>query len=138
MDRRQSLEQICSEHGVAAVYLFGSRAAHGVELLGGATVEGGGSDLDVGLLLYRPPAPGHLLSRLQVALEDVFAPLRVDLVPLDRVDPIFQFRAIDGERVLALAPRAADLFELEVMRTASELLPVQRALERDRFGVHTT
>ena len=32
----------------------------------------------------------------------------------------------------------ADLYELVVMRKAAELLPIQRAIERDRFGVATS
>jgi predicted nucleotidyltransferase len=138
MDRRGTLARACARHGVAAVYLFGSRADDGLAVLDGAERSGSGSDLDVGLLFAESPAPVMLLAQLQVELEDVFAPLRVDLVPLDRVDPIFQFRAIDGHRVLAEPSRLADLFELEVMRGAAELLPIQRQRERDRFGFSTT
>jgi hypothetical protein len=51
------------------------------------------------------------------------------------VDPLFQFGAISGHRSAALDSTAADEYELEVMRPASELLPVQRRLELDLFGV---
>ena len=98
MDRREGLARTCAEHGVAAVYLFGSRANDGLAVLDGAERTGSGSDLDVALLFTAAPAPVRRLAQLQVALEDVFSPLRIDLVPLDRVDPIFQFRAIDGHR----------------------------------------
>jgi predicted nucleotidyltransferase len=138
MDRREALARACAQHRVAAVYLFGSRADDGLAMLHGAERSGSGSDLDVGLLFADSPAPVMLLAQLQIEIEDVFAPLRVDLVPLDRVDPIFQFRAIDGHRVVAEPSRLADLFELEVMRSGAELLPIQRALERERYGVHTT
>ena len=73
-----------------------------------------------------------------MTLQDIFAPLQVDLVPLQRVDPLFQFRAIDGHRAMVSDAHRADLFELEVMRQAAELLPVQRQLERDLFGVSTS
>jgi len=138
MDRSRALERICREHGVAAVYLFGSRGHDGVLLLRGEDVDARGSDLDVALLFADPPPEPGSLSNLQVEIEDVFAPLRVDVVPLHTVDPIFQFRAIAGERVLALGPRLADVWELEAMREAAELLPVQREMERERFGTHTT
>ena len=132
------MTRTCAEHGIAAVYLFGSRADDGLAVLDGAERSGSGSDVDIGLLFVETPAPVRQLSQLQVAFEDLFAPLRVDLVPLDRVDPIFQFRIIDGHRVLAEPSRLADLYELEVMRSAAELLPIQRAIERERFGVSTT
>jgi predicted nucleotidyltransferase len=138
MNRREALTRICAEHGIAAVYLFGSRADDGLAVLDGAARSGSGSDLDIGLLFAAAPAPVTRLAQLQIALEEVFAPLRLDLVPLDRVDPIFQFRAIDGHRIWAEPSRLADLFELEVMRSAAELLPIQRERERERFGVSTT
>jgi hypothetical protein len=78
------------------------------------------------------------LPSLQVVLEDACAPLRIDLVPLQRVDALFQFAAVDGERVFAADDYQADLYELVVMRKAAESLPIQRAIERDRFGVTTS
>jgi hypothetical protein len=78
------------------------------------------------------------VGALQVALEEVFAPLRVDLVPLDLVDPLFQFAAVRGERVAAPDSTAADEKELEVMRRAADLLPIQRQLELETFGVSTS
>jgi hypothetical protein len=78
------------------------------------------------------------LGTLQVRLEEVFAPLHVDLVPLDRVDPLFQFSAVRGERVAAPDTTAADEKELEIMRRAADLLPIQRELEREDFGVATS
>jgi predicted nucleotidyltransferase len=137
MDRREALARACRQHGIAAVYLFGSRADDGLALLDGAQRSGSGSDLDVGLLLSETAAPLMQLAQLQVAFEDIFAPLRADLVPLDRVDPISGFRMINGHRVFAQPSRFADLMELEIMRSASELLHIQRALELEGFGVHT-
>ena len=51
---------------------------------------------------------------------------------------LFQFRAIDGHRVFAANPERADRHELVIMRRAAELLPIQRAIERERFGVATS
>ena len=120
-----------------ALYLFGSRAQDGLDLLGGARVERSGSDLDVGAV-FAPPAFDHRrLGSLQVGLEDVFAPLRVDLVPVQRVDALFQFAVIQGHRVVVTDSSRADLFELYVMRRAAELLPIQRRIERELFGVTT-
>jgi predicted nucleotidyltransferase len=135
MDR---LNDVCREHGLLSVYLFGSRADDGLRRFHGDVVDRQGSDLDVGVFFVsRNPDPGRL-GKLQVALEEVFAPLRVDLVPLDRVDPLFQFRAIDGHRIAVTDSTGADERELEVMRRAADLLPYQRQAEIDTFGVSTS
>ena len=132
------LDDICREFDLLSVYLFGSRADDGLRRFHGDVVDRQSSDLDVGVFFVsRNPDPGRL-GELQVALEAVFAPLRVDLVPLDCVDPLFQFRAIDGHRIAATDSTAADERELEVMRRAADLLPFQRQIERDVFGVSTS
>lgn len=123
---------------MAAVYLFGSRADEGLRVLAGEEAAASGSDLDVAVLLDSGHRGPDVLADLQIAMEDTFAPLRVDLVPLDRVDALFQFRAIDGHRVFAADAGRIDRYELLVMRRAAELLPVQRAIERERFGVATS
>jgi predicted nucleotidyltransferase len=133
--KQELLDRICREHGILAVYLFGSRADDGLRLLAGDTVDPEGSDLDVGVAFRDPEVPFRTLGLLQVDFEDLFEPLRVDLVPLHRVDPIFQFNAIDGHRIAAPDSTSADFYELQVMSEASELLPIQRQLERDFFGV---
>jgi len=138
MERVEQLHSICSKFGLLSVYLFGSRAGDGALRLEGHEVAREGSDLDVGVFGRAGGIDVRRLGPLQVALEEVFAPLRVDLVPLDRVDPIFQFAAVDGERVSAPDSTAADEKELEVMRRAADLLPIQRALELEEFGVSTT
>lgn len=132
------LDAICREFDLLSVYLFGSRADDGLRRFRGDDIGGQGSDLDVGVFFVsRDPDAGRL-GELQVALEEVFAPLRVDLVSLDRVDPLFQFRAIDGHRVAATDSTTADERELEVMRRAADLLPFQRQAEMDTFGVATS
>ncbi len=140
MDRRAELDRIAREHGLLSVYLFGSRADDGLAVLGGRSVEREGSDLDVGVVYRGREEPDfRRLASLQVALEDVFDPLQVDLVPLQRVDALFQFQAMDeGHRVLATDSDAADYYELYIMNRAEELLPIQRRIEEETFGVSTT
>ena len=126
---------MCRTHGVLACYLFGSRADEGKNVLEDECASAGGSDLDVGVLFASGRLPSYrILASLQTALEDLFAPLRVDLVPLDRVDPLFQFSAISGHCVASLDRSRVDRTELRIMRAAAELLPIQRRLERDLFG----
>ena len=138
MSRQEILDRLCRDHGVLAVYLFGSRADDGLRLLKGEEVSREGSDLDVGVVFRDPAINFDRLAFLQVGFEDVFAPLRVDLVPLNRVDALFQFAAVDGHRVVAMDVDAADDYELRVMNRAADLLPIQRRIEIERFGVSTT
>jgi len=138
MDRLEKLRILCTDFGLIAVYLFGSRGGDGGRRLCGEAVDAAGSDLDVGVFGLAGAIPPERMGALQVVLEEVFAPLRVDTVPLDRVDPLFQFAAIQGHRVAAPDSTAADEKELEVMRRAADLLPIQRQLELETFGVSTS
>lgn len=138
MTRREMLKAACDRQGVLAVYLFGSRANDGLALLDGQAVVAKGSDLDVGIVFDRHDFDVGALAELQVRLEDAFEPLRVDLVPLQRVDAIFQFHAVDGHLVFARDETRVNLYELEIMRRAAELLPIQRAIELDAYGISTT
>ena len=132
------LDEICREFALLSVYLFGSRADDGLRLLEGEAVLSEGSDLDIGVFATSRSPDVVRFGELQVALEEVFDPLRVDLVPLDRVDPLFQFRAIDGHRVATSDATGSDERELEVMRRAADLLPFQRQAELETFGVATS
>jgi predicted nucleotidyltransferase len=134
VDGASALDTACRAHDVLAIYLFGSRAGDGMERLAGRQVAPRGSDLDVGVVFLTPHLDHRRLSGLQVALEDVFEPLRVDLVPLQRVDALFQFAAISGHRVFESDPTRVAEYELLVMRRAAELQPIQRLLEREVFG----
>lgn len=132
------LRDLCNRHGLMSLYLFGSRAEDGRRLLSGETIEASGSDLDVGVVFFDSDSEHWNLGALQADLERLFDPLRVDLVPLQKVDPLFQFRAIDGHRLIEIDRTRNSYYELEVMRSAAELLPIQRQIERDLFGNSTT
>jgi predicted nucleotidyltransferase len=138
MGRLKALEDIRDKYGLLAVYLFGSRADDGLRLLRCESINPEGSDLDIGIVFLEREPRLTQLGTIQVELSDVFSPLTTDVVPLQKVDPLFQFRAIDGHRIVATDMHRVDLFELDVMRRAAELLPVQRQLEKDLFGVSTS
>ncbi len=138
MELQAQLKKTCENFDVLAVYLFGSRADDGLLLLRDRPVSAQGSDLDVGVVFPTLDRPRWRLAELQVAMEEVFSPLRVDLVPLQRVDALFQWNAINGHRVAVTDSTGADEYELVVMRRAAELLPIQRRLEEETFGVSTT
>lgn len=137
-ERQAALEGLLRRHDVAAAYLFGSRADDGLRRLAGEAVDGGGSDLDVAVRFRGGLRDVRALSRLQVGLDDLFEPLRVDLVPMERVDALFQARAIDGHRIFAADSTEADFYELYILNRAADILPFQRARERELFGVSTS
>jgi len=122
---------------VLAVYLFGSRADDGLRILRSEALDRAGSDLDVGVLFRDSSINFHRMASLQVGFEDLFSPLRVDVVPLNRVDALFQFAAIDGHRILATDVDAADDYELKIMNQAADLLYLQRQMEIEKFGAST-
>jgi predicted nucleotidyltransferase len=138
MDRKARLDDIRRRRGVVAVCLFGSRAEEGRRCLEAAELPGAGrSDLDVGVFFVDGRVDVAGLGALQAELAEVLEPLRVDVVPLDRVDPLFQFNALQGFRAAAVDSMRADENELLVMRRAAGLLPIQRQIEIERFGVST-
>ena len=51
---------------------------------------------------------------------------------------IVQARAVQGHSVFTADAHRADVFEMASMREAADLLPVQRALERERSGAVTS
>jgi predicted nucleotidyltransferase len=138
MSRRALLERICADYGILAVYSFGSRADDGPRILRGEAASRAGSDLDIGVVFDRHQVPLGRLGALQADLTDVFAPLHVDLVPLQLVDAIFQYHALEGHRLYSGDGTETALYELDVMSKAADLVPIQRQIELDRFGVATT
>lgn len=125
MSPQETLDRLCREHGVLAVYLFGSRADDGLRLLGGEEVPREGSDLKIGVI-FRNDFDLLVLSRFQEDLHYLFSPLEIDLIQLQDVDALTQFSAIDGHRVAVTDPDIADRFELAAMSIAEEMLWLQR------------
>jgi predicted nucleotidyltransferase len=137
-ERTAALEGLLRRYDVAAAYLFGSRADDGLRSLAGEALDGSGSDLDVAVRFRGGLRDFLALSSLQMGLDDLFEPLRVDLVPMERLDALFQARAIDGHRIFAADATEADLYELYILNRAADLLPLQRAREQEIFGVFTS
>jgi predicted nucleotidyltransferase len=132
--RYKSLEQICQQFGVLALYAFGSQAKKIRNL-----VEGrqnipllSSSDVDIGVTVIS----GGKFSvaekvNLALALEDLFGCKRVDLVSLSEADPFLAAEVIRGERLFAHSKYEADEYELYLLRRAGDLAP----LERERMAL---
>lgn len=134
MERQDFLDRLCREHGLLAVYLFGSRADDGLQLLEGEDVSSQDSILDVGIV-FKKSTEAHDLVRLQAGFEDVFSPSRIDLVTLQSVDALVQFSAIDGHRIAVTNADEADRYELLVMNLAEEMVWLQRQIENEHIEV---
>ncbi len=131
-ERLQKLEQTCKNHGVKALYVFGSRAAQASRALQEADYrfEASQRDLDIGVLVA---FPFSIESKVELALEleDVFGAPRVDLSFLPEVDAFLAANIIRGKRVYTEDPYHADEYELFVLRRAGDLAE----LERERMAM---
>ncbi len=141
-----SLQALCTEHGLAAVYAFGSRAAEiaarvtgaGDPAPGALAVEvpaHPGSDVDIGV----QPLRGNRLSardrvRLMQGLEILFGVERVDLVVLPEANAFLAADVVRGELLIAPDPDAEAEAQLYYLRRAADLAPYLREQWRQTVG----
>ena len=134
--RAEGVAGLCRQHGVAIVYVFGSRAREVRDWLDGdgASHLSGASDVDIGVR-PTPEVRWDVFDkvRLAIALEDLFGCRRVDLVVLPEADPFLAAEIIRGERVFSRDEYEADEYDLYVLRRAGDLIP----LERERLALIT-
>ncbi len=127
-DRIPELAQLCQQHGVIALYVFGSRAQEARQWLSGQLQNlTGQSDVDVGIRI----TPGPIWSvkekvRFALALENLMECTRVDLVILQEADPFLAVEIIRGERLFDRDEYEADEYDLYILRRAGDLMPLER------------
>jgi predicted nucleotidyltransferase len=120
----RALHGVAASHpAVRAVWVFGSRIRDDARP---------DSDLDLGVL-FASPQPLEAVLRLEDALEQA-AHLKVQLVDAARTGAFIALEIVRGERIYCRDSRAADEFELYVLRRAGDLLP----FERERVRMLTT
>jgi predicted nucleotidyltransferase len=132
--RQQTLKKICEKLRVHTLYAFGSQAKEirdlleshrGISLLSS-------SDVDIGVkVVSRKKFTVAEKVDLALALEELFACKRVDLVSLPEADPFLAAEVIRGERLFTHNENEADEYELYVLRRAGDLAP----LERERMAL---
>jgi predicted nucleotidyltransferase len=128
-ERRNALREIALRFGVDLVYVFGSRSEEVLDWIAGRRADFAPSlsDVDIGALL-----PGGVVwpvaekVRFAQTFEDFFAVGRVDFVILNEADPFLAAEIIRGERLFERDGRAADEYELFVLRRAGDLAPLER------------
>lgn len=132
-----TLRRICERYGLSLVYLFGSRARTGVQILAGEKVveDDPLSDIDVGVVTDGPlPEPSErpsFYARLYNELEELFKPLRLDLVFLEEQHSVFQAEAIKGICVYQSSEQKRDEYEMRVLRRAADFAPFLRRFLQD-------
>lgn len=131
-NRMHALQKICKDHNIAALYVFGSRAAELIRALNddAYSFAPSASDLDVGILSQSDFSVDRKVS-LALELETLFNTPRVDLFVLQEVDAFLAANIIRGERICTLDSYYADEYELFVLRRAGDLAE----LERERIGM---
>ena len=129
------MNQIAERFELSIIYAFGSHAKTVVEWL-----ECEGDELSISLLsdvdIGVKPYPGKKLSvqekvYLTMALEDLFAVQKIDLVVIPEVDPFLAANIIRGERIYCRNEYEADEYDLYVLRRAGDLAP----LEKERMAL---
>lgn len=128
---RAALEALCRRFQVHILYAFGSRGREALAWLDGDGhgLPPGPSDLDIGV---KPAEPLDIRRKVElaIALEDLFAVNRVDLVVLPEADPFLAVNVIRGERLFADDSYLADEYDLYILRRAADLLPFERERQR--------
>ena len=126
--RLQRLEELCEEHGIAALYAYGSRALQALHWLhrGGALAEGS-NDLDLAVSggfdrCYSLAEKVALAS----ALSDLFEFEAIDLADMAEVDAFVAANIVRGERLYCSDRRYADELDLYILRRAGDLAPYER------------
>lgn len=134
----ERIARVARQFGIGVLYAFGSRAreAHAHVVHGEPFATHSPSDLDLAAL----PEPGRVWTadervRLVLALEDVFAAPRVDLVILNEAPPFLALAAVSGELLFAADPTAEARYQLFVLRRAGDLAPFERDRRRHLLEV---
>jgi uncharacterized protein len=129
MSLADDLMAVGARYGIAALYVFGSRAVEIACRVRRQTIspEFPESDVDIGV----QPVPGQRLTaedrvRLAEELEELLGAKRVDLVVMPEADPFLALDVIRGELLYCADPDQQAEHELYVLRRAGDLAPYAR------------
>ncbi len=136
-DLQEQLTGLCTEHGLVALYVFGSRAEEIAARAAGvsADVTHPSSDVDIGV----SPRRGLELSadqrvRIMQQLETLFDAARVDLVVLPEAGAFLAADVVRGELLAATDLDAEAEAQLYYLRRAADLAPLLREQWREAVG----
>jgi len=140
-DLAATLTGLCEEHGLVALYAFGSRADEIAERVTGRQTgqpthaAPSESDVDIGV----QPQRGRVLSaadrvRLMQQLETLLDAPRVDLVVLPEANAFLAADVVRGELLAATDLDAEADAQLYYLRRAADLAPFLREQWREKVG----
>ena len=126
----ETISNICKRHGVADLYVFGSRGAEIAARIRGKSMNfqtDSASDVDFAVSPVDQSQFGPL-QRVSLAteLEDLFDAPRVDLVVLPEAEPFLALEIIRGELLYTNDPDRQARQELYILRQAGDLMPLKK------------
>jgi uncharacterized protein len=131
------IEDLARRHGLAELYVFGSRAEEVAARMRGAGPEGRttDSDVDVGVRPLRGQRlSAEALVEIAAALEELLGAHRVDVVLLPTAPPFLALDVIRGELLHCADPDEQAEYELYVLRRAGDLAPFQRIRQENALS----
>lgn len=99
---KENFNTICKNYDILAIYIFGSCAKEGANLLKGIKPEEVDplADVDVGIVFLKKPLDAKerikTYGRLYAELSELVSPFSLDLIFLQETGVIIQFEAING------------------------------------------
>ncbi len=135
-DLRQRIEQLARAFSIDLVFLFGSQKNEGLAVLEGksARAQDALSDLDIGVVFAPgafPARPFEVFGPLYAEFQEIFHPLRPDLVFLEETESTFQFEAIRGACVYCSDKEILENYVEQVLRTASDWIYMREMIDRE-------
>lgn len=132
-------EEICKQNGIILAYLFGSQTHNGYKVLNDERVvpKDTLADLDLGIILDdKDRLTGSMYklhSNLYNQLDELFLPLRLDLVFLQETHSVFQFEAIKGICIYAVSGAIKEEYEHNILARAADFRWVLEQYYRERL-----
>ena len=129
-ERKENLNEIAVKFDLDIIYTFGSHAKEVLEWIEGKVSTFSVaplSDVDIGVKTsLKIGFSVKEKVNLALALEDLFAVNRVDLVVIPETDPFLAANIIRGERIYSKDEHEADEYDLYILRRAGDLVPLER------------
>jgi len=141
VDKLNKFQKICRQNGIILAYLFGSQAHNGYKIINGEKVVQSDplADLDLGIILddegRLSGSMYKLHSTIYNQLDELFLPLRLDLVFLQETHSVFQFEAIKGICIYAAGEDIKEEYEHKILARAADFRWVLEQYYRERLEV---
>lgn len=125
-DVEKKVAAIAQYYGIAALYVFGSRADEIASMVKSQEIKpvSSHSDIDIGAHPgENRPLTAQERVKLAIELESILDAIRVDLVVLPEADPFLALDIVRGELIYCADADEQSDYELFVLRRAGDLAP---------------